>query len=110
MPDVHVDTLTSPGPGVPVTLVDSGVDFSHPEFVGRPDLIALNTQEPQPIGGVHGTTVSVAWCAGERGRRRRDLPHGGHPLVRRVARRRDAAARRRHRTRHPRSGETRASP
>ena len=57
-PDVHVDGLTPPGPGVPVTLVDSGVDFAHQEFVGRPDLIALNNQEPAPIGGVHGTAVA----------------------------------------------------
>jgi hypothetical protein len=58
--DVRVDQLTSPGPGVAVTLVDSGVDFGHQEFAGRPNLIALNTQEPQPVGGVHGTaTASV---------------------------------------------------
>jgi hypothetical protein len=56
--DVHVDTLTPPGPGVPVTIVDSGVSFGHPEFVGRPNLSALNTQEPAPIGGVHGTAVA----------------------------------------------------
>ena len=55
---VHVDTLTPPGPGVPVSIVDSGVSFGHPEFVGRPDLIALNNQEPAPIGGVHGTAVA----------------------------------------------------
>jgi subtilisin family serine protease len=55
---VHVDTLTPPGPGVPVSLVDSGVDFGHPEFVGRPNLLALNNQEPAPIGGVHGTAVA----------------------------------------------------
>jgi hypothetical protein len=56
--DVRVDGLTPPGPGVPVTIVDSGVDFAHQEFVGRPDLIALNNQEPAPIGGVHGTAVA----------------------------------------------------
>jgi subtilisin family serine protease len=45
---------------MPVTLVDTGVDFGHPEFAGRPNLIALNNQEPAPIGGVHGTaTASV---------------------------------------------------
>ena len=55
---VHVDTLTPPGSGVPVSIVDSGVSFGHPEFVGRPDLIALNNQEPAPIGGVHGTAVA----------------------------------------------------
>jgi hypothetical protein len=56
--DVHVDGLMPPGPGVPITLVDSGVDFAHQEFVGRPDLIALNSQEPAGIGGVHGTAVA----------------------------------------------------
>jgi hypothetical protein len=56
--DVRVDGLTPPGPGVPITIVDSGVDFAHQEFVGRPDLIALNNQEPAPLGGVHGTAVA----------------------------------------------------
>lgn len=56
--DVHVDTLTPPGPGVPVTIVDSGVEFAHPEFVGRPDFTALDAQEPAPVGGVHGTAVA----------------------------------------------------
>lgn len=41
-----------------MSLVDSGVEFSHPEFVGRPDLVALNNQEPAPIGGRHGTMVA----------------------------------------------------
>jgi hypothetical protein len=65
--DVHVDTLTPPGPGVPVTLVDTGVDFGHQEFVGRPNLIALDTQEPQPIGGVHGTAVASVVGAPQNG-------------------------------------------
>src|SRR3954451_5116082 len=56
--DVRVDTLDPPGPGVPVTIVDSGVKFGHPEFVNRPNLIALDNQEPAPIGGVHGTAVA----------------------------------------------------
>jgi hypothetical protein len=56
--DVHVDTLTPPGPGVPVTIVDSGVEFSHPEFAGRPDFTGLDAQEPAPVGGVHGTAVA----------------------------------------------------
>ncbi len=55
---VHIDTLTPPGPGVPVTIVDSGVEFGHPEFVGDANLFALNNQEPAPIGGVHGTAVA----------------------------------------------------
>lgn len=55
---VGVSELTPPGPGVPVALVDSGVSFGHQEFVGRPDLMALNAQEPAPVGGIHGTAVA----------------------------------------------------
>jgi len=64
---VRADTLEPPGPGMPVTLVDSGVSFGHPEFAGRPNLIALDTQEPQPIGGVHGTAVASVIGAPENG-------------------------------------------
>lgn len=64
---IGVDGLTSPGPGVPVSLVDSGVDLDHPEFAGRPNLIALNGQEPQPFGGVHGTSVASVVGAQENG-------------------------------------------
>jgi hypothetical protein len=64
---IGVDTLTPPGPGVPVSLVDSGVDLGHPEFAGRPNLVALNTQEPQPLGGVHGTAVASVVGAQENG-------------------------------------------
>ena len=56
--DVRVDALEPPGPGVPVTVVDSGVKFGHPEFLNRPNLIPLDNQEPAPIGGVHGTAVA----------------------------------------------------
>src|SRR4051795_5813578 len=42
--DIRIDSLDAPGPGVPVTVVDSGVKFGHPEFVNRPNLIALNNQ------------------------------------------------------------------
>ena len=55
---IGVAGLTPPGPGKAVTIIDSGVELTHPEFVGRPNLVALNTQEPQPIGGVHGTAVA----------------------------------------------------
>ena len=55
---IGIDGLTPPGPGVPITIVDSGVDFQHPEFVGRPDLVALNSQEPAGVGGEHGTSVA----------------------------------------------------
>jgi subtilisin family serine protease len=55
---IGIDGLTPPGPGIPITIVDSGVDFAHPEFAGRPDLVALNSQEPVGVGGEHGTSVA----------------------------------------------------
>jgi hypothetical protein len=55
--------LTPPGPGVPVTIVDSGLDVDHPEFLGRPDTVTLNAQEPAPLGGEHGTMVSSVIAA-----------------------------------------------
>ncbi len=50
--------LVPPGPGKPVTIIDSGVNFNHPEFTGRANLLALDAQEPAPVGGVHGTAVA----------------------------------------------------
>ena len=55
---IGIDGLTPPGPGVPVTIVDTGIDFTHPEFAGRPDTLALNDQEPAGLGGEHGTMVA----------------------------------------------------
>ena len=55
---IGVGDLTPPGPGKPVTIVDSGVSLSHPEFVGWSGLVALNVQQPEPIGGIHGTAVT----------------------------------------------------
>jgi subtilase family protein len=52
----------APGPGVPLTMIDSGVDLSHEEFAGRPNTIALNTQTfDSNDDESHGTaTASVA--------------------------------------------------
>lgn len=55
---IGVVDLTPPGPGVPVTIVDSGVDLAHEEFAARPNLVPVNTQEPANIGGRHGTMVA----------------------------------------------------
>ena len=55
---IGLEGQTAPGPGVPVTIVDSGLDFTHPEFAGRADTEALNAQEPAPLGGEHGTSVA----------------------------------------------------
>ena len=61
-PHVGMTDWTAPGPGVPLTMIDSGVDLSHEEFAGRPNTIALN---PQTFDAnqeeLHGTaTASVA--------------------------------------------------
>jgi subtilisin family serine protease len=55
---IGADGLAPPGPGTPVSIVDSGVSLGHPEFAGRPDTEALNPQEPAPLGGQHGTAVA----------------------------------------------------
>jgi subtilisin family serine protease len=64
---VGIDGLTPPGPGKPVTIVDSGLDVNHPEFTGRPNTETLNVQEPQPLGGEHGTMVASVIGAPENG-------------------------------------------
>jgi hypothetical protein len=60
-PHVGVTDWVAPGPGVPVTMIDSGVDLSHEEFAGRPNTIPLNTQTYTANNEeLHGTaTASV---------------------------------------------------
>jgi subtilisin family serine protease len=56
---VGADRATPPGPGKPVTVIDSGLDLTHPEFVQRPNTTALNAQST--VGSEdegHGTAVS----------------------------------------------------
>jgi Subtilase family len=60
---IGISGLTAPGPGVPVTIVDSGLDVDHPEFLGRADTQTLNAQEPAPLGGEHGTSVASVIAA-----------------------------------------------
>jgi Subtilase family len=55
---IGVEGLTPPPVGKPVTVVDSGIDLQHPEFLNRPNTVALNPQEPAPLGGEHGTSVA----------------------------------------------------
>ena len=62
---VGADRWTAPGPGVPLTMIDSGVDLSHEEFAARPNTFPLNTMtysgNEQEL---HGTaTASVAAAA-----------------------------------------------
>jgi hypothetical protein len=68
MPAVGANDATPPGPGVPVTDVDSGLDLSHPEFAARPDTVALNVQATTgtEVEG-HGTAVASVIGAPENG-------------------------------------------
>src|SRR5829696_4115664 len=65
---VGADRWTAPGPGVPLTLIDSGVDLSHEEFAARPDTFPLNTlsycgNEQE----LHGTATASVAAAPENG-------------------------------------------
>jgi hypothetical protein len=54
----------APGPGVPLTMIDSGVDLSHEEFAGRPNTIALNAQTFDSNNDeAHGTATSSVAAA-----------------------------------------------
>jgi subtilisin family serine protease len=60
---VGADTSQPPGPGKPVTVIDSGVDMNHPEFADRPNTTALNTQTTTEEDEDHGTEVSSVVAA-----------------------------------------------
>ncbi len=65
---VGADAAVPPGPGKPVTVLDTGVDLSHPEFVGRPNMTILGTQSLGDSGDdFHGTAVSSVVGAPENG-------------------------------------------
>jgi hypothetical protein len=64
---VGADRQEPPGPGKPVTLVDSGVDITHPEFAGRPDTTLLNTQTTNSDDEAHGTEVGSIIAAPNNG-------------------------------------------
>jgi subtilisin family serine protease len=61
------DQVDSPGAGKPVTVVDSGVDLTHPEFATRPNTTALNTQTTTDEDEDHGTAVSSVVAAPNNG-------------------------------------------
>jgi hypothetical protein len=64
------DQVEPPGPGVPISIVDSGLDMSSTEFHTRPDTTLLNTQ-PTIAWDVtdlyHGTEVASVAAAPENG-------------------------------------------
>jgi hypothetical protein len=55
---IGADRVEPPGPGKPITVVDSGIDLTHPEFANRPNTTALNAQTTDEEDEDHGTEVS----------------------------------------------------
>jgi subtilisin family serine protease len=57
---VGVATLTPPGPGKPVIIVDRGLDLAHPDFAHRPDTTSLNRQTftGETDDGFHATAMA----------------------------------------------------
>lgn len=62
--EIGADALTPPGPGVPITVLDSGLDVTHPEFAGRPNVRLLNPQSLVDSNeDFHGTAVASVAAA-----------------------------------------------
>jgi hypothetical protein len=55
---IGADRVDAPGPGKPVTVIDTGLDVTHPEFAGRPNTSVLNTQTLVGRREFHGTSVA----------------------------------------------------
>jgi subtilisin family serine protease len=60
---IGADRAAPPGPGVPITVVDSGVDPTHPEFAGRPSTTYFNDQTVLGRGEFHGSIVASVAAA-----------------------------------------------
>jgi subtilisin family serine protease len=65
----HVGAVPSqaPAPGVPITIIDSGVDPTHPDFAGRPSTTFFNDQTVTGGAEFHGTMVASIAAAPENG-------------------------------------------
>ena len=64
---IGADAVEPPGPGKPITVVDSGLDVTHPEFASRPNTIVLNRQTVDDEEEDHGTEVSSVIAAPNNG-------------------------------------------
>jgi hypothetical protein len=61
---VGSDRAEPPGPGVPITIIDSGLDPAHMEFNARPNTFHLNQQHIESgADGYHGTIVASTAAA-----------------------------------------------
>jgi subtilase family protein len=64
---IGADRVTPPGPGVPIAIVDSGVDPTQPDFGGRPNTTFLNDQTTSGREEYHGTAVASVAAAPDNG-------------------------------------------
>jgi len=60
---VGLDRAEPPGPGKPLTVIDTGVDLTHEEFVSRPATTPLNGQSTSARFEEHGTAVASTAAA-----------------------------------------------
>ena len=68
MSHIGRDRWTPPGPGVPLTVIDSGIDVSHEEFRRRPNTAVLNRQTfAEDESELHGTAVASVAAAPSNG-------------------------------------------
>jgi len=66
---IGADRAEPPGPGVPLTIVDSGLDREHMEFRARPNTSLLNEQQVDRSNDeYHGTIVASTAAAPTDGR------------------------------------------
>jgi hypothetical protein len=64
---IGADRATPPGPGVPIAIVDSGVDPTQPDFAGRPNTTFMNDQTTVGREEYHGTAVASVAAAPDNG-------------------------------------------
>jgi Subtilase family len=61
---VGANQVPARGPGFPVTVFDSGLDVTNPDFVGRPNTVLLNQQDVAlDSENYHGTMVASTAAA-----------------------------------------------
>ena len=60
---MRANQAVPPGPGKPLTVIDTGVDLAHEEFASRPSTIALNPQSTSAQFEEHGTAVASVAAA-----------------------------------------------
>lgn len=66
---INDDPTQAPGPSVAVSIIDSGVDTTHPEFTSRPNTVMLNPQNVSSsnVEEIHGTAVASVAAASANG-------------------------------------------